>query len=472
MKKILCIILALLTLTMCSCGIIIINDREGSITTTADETEPNNFGDIVTATPEPNIDDGYKSAMEALEALPVKTAGGSTFFIACIDTTFFGGNGEENELNADRMARIALLEKKLGCEFYIRKETPEQLIEGITESLRSGEPYADVLVIPAKYMGTLIYNDLLTPLQTVSGLDLSAEYFDKKSLETFTVKGNIYGVTGDGLFLPEQFPCLIYNNDLAKANGINSIDELVLNDLWTVDRFNEILSSVTDESITKLSVPQNSEETFLLGSGITYTSHKDGVPVLNTFTDEFSAISSKLSSLLSHSSAQTDFSENKTLFALTTLSELQKYKDTEFVWSTAPLPKASQDGEYFSPMSENSLVLCIPKKVYDAEYSADFIEAFNLSSKDYMVNRYISSSANHVLRNENSVLSLYKILGATNYDLSVAIRNEYTTLSEYTVNIFKKMLDNSITDEELNELKTDSDEYMEKHFALTPVEEE
>ncbi len=470
MKKLLCLTLTALTVLLSSCGVIIINNA-GSDTTVPEETEPNNYDKIVTASPEPNTDDGYNGAMETLNSLTTKTADGGTFFIACTESTFFNGNGEETSLNTDRITRIKLLETKLGCKFYTKTADAETIVSEVAKSVKSGEAFSDVLAIPAGSMGSLISNSLLTPLQTVPGMDLSADHFDSDSKDAFTLNGNVYGITGDGLFTPETLPCIIYSDEPAKANVAQNIPELVKNGQWTIDKLNEILASVNADGITRFSAPENSEEALLLGSGVNYTANNSGTLSLNTFTDSFSMTAGKLANLFSVASAPTEFSDNKTLFSLTTLSQLEKYKDLPFVWSIAPLPKASADSEYVSPMSADTTVMCIPISAYDTEYAGDFIEAFNAASKDYMVNRYISHCANRVLRNEASVYSLCQILGKNNYDISLALRGEYVTLSEYTVNVYKKMLAGSITADELSSLKTEAEEYMQKHFSPAPTEE-
>ncbi len=452
-----------------SCGIIIINDRDSS--TDTDPSESAVFDETLPATPPEEIDDGYSAALDSFNSLSAKKgADGTTFFIAGENHRYFSGDGTESVLNSDRVARIKLLEEKLGCTFYTKTSTSSEIVSAINESVKSGEIFTDVIAVPASDMGVLIYNGLLTPLNTVPNFDLNADFFDANSKAALTLGEKVYGISGDGCFEPEKTECLIYNETLARSLGVNSISQFIADGEWTVDKYNEVLqaaSSAYGELIPHM-YGDGYEENFLLGTGTSYVSCVDITLSLNIFSESFSSVAEKFAKLFKeYPVSDTVSPSDSLLFTSCTVSDLEKYKDSTNVWSVAPFPKADKSSEYSTPMASDSVILCLPVNVLDAEYAGDFIECFNAISKDYLKNRYITYLANYVLRNESSVVALEHIFSNTTYDFSVAVRNEYTTLNTYTAEIYKKMLAGSITADGLEELRPDAEVYWDKYFSVT-----
>ncbi len=456
MKKTLCFVLAAVTVLLSSCGIIIIND--GAETTAAVETDGfGTFPEILTATPIEDVPDGFEEAKKLLNGVTVSPGGGEMILV-CADADFFTGGDDESQLNSDRYARIAEIEKKTGCSYHVREMGTAEIVKGVADSVKSGDLFADILAVPYFLIGSLVSQNLLTDLNTVPSFNKEAAYINKNSLRSFTIDGKLYAISGDGTFEPEKTDCLVYNDAMAQSLGAD-IGEAVEKGEWTLDKYNELLAASVEPAATVYG--EGYEERFLLNSGMLYSeASADGLKV---FTDEFSGVCGKLASAFSADKpgGENDFADGKALFTSCKVPDLREYRDTPFVWGTAPYPKVTAD--YSIVAASDATVLCIPAKVYSAERGGDYIECLNAMSSEYIRDRYISYQANYILRNEASVHALQIILSDCKYDITVALRSQYTALSDYTVKLYKKMLEGSVTADELADLKIRADEYLDRY---------
>ena len=159
-KTLFCLLLAALIAVISSCGIIVINRKSGTDTTspftdpetTRAETSPREEIPVDTRT----SDSVKKDAEDALAGLDVVDMGGARILLCGTDLTFAEGDGEQTVLSSDRASRVAVLEKKFNAEISLIGFSEDELLSKLKDADKNGEYFADVIAVPARLVGQLV----------------------------------------------------------------------------------------------------------------------------------------------------------------------------------------------------------------------------------------------------------------------------------------------------------------------------
>ena len=464
-KKAFLSLLLCLALCLCSCGLIVVNDRTG-------EGEETKDGPDVTL-PEETDGSGpgegtadksrilFNKAIEALGAVSVPDLAGLHFVIAGTDSVFFDGDGSENLLNADRIARNKALGEKFNATLTFRSYTPEELRREVEAAYKSGGFFADVLALEAEDIGLFATEGLLENLRSIKGFDLEAEYFDQGSVKALSAGHEVWGVSGDGCFDGDKMYAMFMNKTLA-GDMADRIYTAVSEGKWTLDMYNACVLEAEAEEINPLAYSGKlPSHALLMSTGYKYLiTDIDTTPVPNTYGGKLYELAEKIFPVV-RAAAEYDGDMSMTLFMTGPLSVYKELYTGNV--GILPCPKLDTDSEYIT-YSPDETVLCIPKDSVSCDVGAKFITCFNMASKDYIVYDYLYTSVLDTVRDRGSVESLKIITSGVNWDFATMISSGYRTLYTNTLVAFEKMQRGEISSDAYEEGREAFEEYLLKWF--------
>lgn len=467
--------LAAVILCLQSCGIIIINDINGSgKESTSDEgtdreTETKEVKEIIID--KQTSDNMKKQADEVLEKLDTLKYSGMRVLVAVTDTLFYEGDGSLTPLTSDRVIRADKIGQKLDAGVNVVSFSSDELFERLKSAARKKEYFADVIAVPISMVGKLSAEELIISLRTVPGFDLDADYINADSLSAFSCGHYSYALSGEGCFEPEKMYCVYFNKDMAKQLGYD-LHSLVSSGKWTLEKYAECVSAAVSAGSTSVVMNNagNYRRMLLTGSGFDFADTGiDRTPSANTFTEEYESRIRLLAALPQPAQSEdpkADFLSGKSLFYIDTLLTAEDMADSSLVWGMLPMPKYNEESEYSTYISDDAVVLCIPKYAADNRLSGDFIQAFNAVSTEYIKYDFLYHNMLDVLRDNGSVNSLNIVMSNPNYDFVYAMRSGYPNLYANTAGAFDQLMSGELTFEKYKEKEAEVSAYMEKWFPV------
>lgn len=283
-------------------------------------------------------------------------------------------------------------------------------------------------------------------------INFDASYYNKESVENYTLSGTTFFAGGDISFLDDQTAyVLFFNNTVAEEFGdaFPDLYAATLGGTWTVDLLYDLAGSVSqnvdnnDEytdndkyglGTTQLSCYYQYFGVYQVGKG------KDGnnneVFSLTIENDKVETIIEKMlfakknkdSIRTSWGSANEDswtalgraFSENRLLFYHEVLQKVLNFKNDLKV-GVLPFPKltTAQD-RYYVPIAGQATVVCIPRATDDRVLSECMVEVLSKTAAQFITPKYLEEIKSHLHKDyvDNSMKVIKEqILPNLMYDL-------------------------------------------------------
>jgi len=243
-----------------------------------------------------------------------------------------------------------------------------------------------------------------------TALSIDAPWWDRNILESTSVGGAAYYIAGD-IFIKhyDGIPMIMFNKKMLADFGLQSPYNLVENNQWTFDKFNEMVKGVyvdLDQNGKKNRYDRYGFTTqvdyclsFVNGSGQLFMDKdKDDLPVFVGYTEKMANIFDKLlehyasdDTYCIHRDASKEggwntgntpenwvFPEGRSLFYWGLSRFMGLYlRDMEDDFGILPIPKwdSSQDRYYSTVNGWNSFTYMLPRTVTDAERNSIILDA-------------------------------------------------------------------------------------------------
>lgn len=247
---------------------------------------------------------------------------------------------------------------------------------------------------------------LLVDLNTVPYIDLTKPWYDRNSVDSLSICGKTFGVTGDMLIMDkEAATAVLFNKKMAEDYKLGNFYDMVRDGSWTIDRFDTFARAVAadinndgvmDEKDQYGMVTTNSAVYFfMLGCGVEVARlNKDNVPELVVkneklydafskavkFNDDYDiAISGSKFKENWEGILDPAFTSGRSLFYIGGLNRVTIFRAMETDFGILPAPKYDENQEeYYSMVSLNCTdSIIIPKTVTDLERTGAIIEALS-----------------------------------------------------------------------------------------------
>ncbi len=281
----------------------------------------------------------------------------------------------------------------------------------------------------------------------LTGMDLSKPWYDQNSINSLTVNGQVYAITGDMIVMDDDSTqCTYFNKKLAEKYEVEDLYAAVKEGRWTLDLLADYAAKATVKlDGTTETMNPNDQWGFLNEmwsvniclAGGNYPIAKigaDGKPELNCFTKDYNNAWVKCMEVLDGPTsivwqhfAGCDlsgiFTEGRGLFLICNIcsaSQFQTFTEMEDDFGILPIPKLDVNQENYScnvklKMSES---IAIPALSTNPERTSAIIEALSEESHYTLVPAYYDVTLmNKKTRDDQSQDMLDIIFSTKSYDI-------------------------------------------------------
>ena len=391
----------LLVLPLVACG----NDTPNTPDTPDQPSDPST-PDTPTDPEEP---EEPQTAQSVLYDIPMQSfASNFEFLVAAAsnysNTLYIDQFTNDDDINGDTVhdalfARDKMIEEYFGIDIYYDDIADGAIFSKVSNPIRSGD---DIYSLVLGGINTpalpLFENDLLYDLNTVDTIDLTQPWWNKNSVDAFTINDHIYMATGAitnrVVFAPYG---MLVNFRLREAAGISDPYEMVKNSTWTLENFEAMIIGTSVQlngddqwdvgDFYGLAPSQDSETAWFFAAGGRMVEkspsgelwavyeEEENYDLISWITDMYEGDDvMKYVALYDSSNA---FRESRAIFHSTALCDITRLNDMEDKYGFLPMPKLDESQEeYYSNTNRfiNTMAL-LPTSVQEPEKIGAVIEA-------------------------------------------------------------------------------------------------
>ena len=365
---------------------------------------------------------------------------------------FFLEEDSDDGVKSAIYQRVQIMKEEYGINIIPHLST--STTEALHTSIQSGDNAYNAIFAMQSKITTSAANGDLMDLFEAENLDLSKHYWDQNVPELLSISNQLFFTTGDILTMEELASwVLTFNKKMAKMNDLPDLYQLVRDNEWTIDKFNELLAGISvdngdgiwDHTDTYALATHNDNAYGLFYScGLRFvTKDKDDIPIMNI--DEMSKIV-KVAEMtvemqerenktinahdwinvnpLAHEITIEAFQEDRALFFAETLDAVIKLRDMETDFGIIPLPKYDKQQEnYITFVNPAGSFVGIPKseQTRDGGYFASYaLEAMAYLGYKHITPQFIEKAVmGKSTRDDESVDMLRIIFANRTYDLGI-----------------------------------------------------
>ncbi|MBE6724333.1 MAG: hypothetical protein E7576_03895 [Ruminococcaceae bacterium] len=333
--------------------------------------------------------------------------------------------------------------------YQVRLESVEQFGSGglvmteIKNAIKANDELYHSVMLCAENMWKLVQEGYFLNLNDLPNLSLSSPWWDQRSVEDMTVNGKLYhAVNAVCTATYNATFAVLFNKELAETYQVPSPYEYVLDDAWTYDVLNDMMTGIS----TDLDGNGKMDDHDLFGlclwvdaitgavnSGLEYCCQvgDDGLLALTLDTERVQNIVDKFLRFAADDSITADyiykgyssydlFAGNHALFYMQEINRITAFRDMEADFGVLPMPKYEAAQEvYRNCVAENDgVLLAVPIIISDEEFSTVVLEALARLSQEYVMPAYYEITLQRkAARDEESGQMLDIIFSTRAYDL-------------------------------------------------------
>ncbi|MHC1695255.1 MAG: extracellular solute-binding protein [Eubacteriales bacterium] len=317
------------------------------------------------------------------------------------------------------------------------------------KAILSGDTAYDMVLTDFSSAASLASQGLLQDLSSLPYLDLGRPWYDQRANEQMSIYGKLFMTVGELNILDNDATWVVmFNKKVAKDNGIENLYQLVYDEEWTLDKFNEVIHKVSKDINGDSVYDENDQMGLLTDDGfmtmVFYNmgiycaqKDKDDVPYLSLNDTRTPEILSKIYEIINDKTATinanklthiknpwTDgvnkmFQENRGLFYCISLTVMHKLRNMESDFGVLPYPKYDGQSEYHHTVQPSTATcFIVPISTADTERTAIILEALSAESMYTLTPAYYDITiTNKLIRDEDSAYMLDIIFSTRQYDL-------------------------------------------------------
>lgn len=323
--------------------------------------------------------------------------------------------------------------------------------KGVTETLAKQDVTAgtgeyDAVMTNITAAANLAQSGYTLSMYDLPYIDLTKPWWDKGCLEDLELLGEVYFATGDITVIDNDATwVLMFNKQMHADHGMDSIYDMVREDIWTYDKFQDMIleGSVDIDGNGKMEWKTDTFGMVTTGDscqGLFYASgeklvYKDnkGMPYLCESMERMSGVVEKAGKIMSDkmnvvtgaSGASTDelrhiFEEGRGLFYGEVMQCIIRMRESETEFGLIPWPKydETQDRYYNFVHATAGKVVTVTASAQNQEMSGAIVEAMAAKSKYTLTPAYYDVALTYkYMRDTDSAEMLDIILESRRYDL-------------------------------------------------------
>lgn len=373
---------------------------------------------ISTDTPKTEIAEAPEIQEDTLYSdLPEGDLGEYTFRVLNNQSNFAYTLFAPEELTGDAVDdaiynRNRKVEEKLNINIIEISETYSNITSFIKKSVNADDDLYDIFFNEAYLVSPLALSNILVEVNDIPNLNLSKPWWDKGSIEAYTVKNHLYFINGElHLMNQESVLPVMFNKDIVQDNGLENIYDLVKSGKWTLDKFNDMMKTVSkdldgDGIITGYdqlgaTTHDGMFTGFFAAQGENIIKKdEEGMPYLVETDSRFYAVYDKLIDIMTNkeivarqsvtsnitnddgaNSWHNIFISGRSLFYLEYLGSAKKLRAMEQNFGIVPFPKFDETQDYVAYVGSLCAVLAVPITNRDLNRTGIILE--NICAESY-----------------------------------------------------------------------------------------
>jgi len=323
------------------------------------------------------------------------------------------------------------------------------------QNYNAGDPTYNLTILAAYDQSKLAQNGALYDMTKVPVLDLKSDYWDQNVIKELTIKDMLFFMVGD--YSIDSFEAVIamaFNKKIAEEKGINDLYDLVNDGKWTLSKFKEYTSLVSedlngDDRFTNMDMYgvlcwddaiyavvhsagekcATVDETGNLVLGLNSETMNNVFEEFVTFSKENCFLRYQVTfkddgSFSNNSNSaygKEMFLNNQGLFYICTIASINgAFRDMDVDYGIIPLFKYSENQDrYYATISPYSArFLSMPYHQEDIELNGKILETIGFYSTSTIPDAYYEKTLNgKVVRDEESIPMLHILRESRVYDL-------------------------------------------------------
>ncbi len=434
--------LLILSLFLCSCGIITVNRGDE---TTDENTETDALTSVITPPevtvkdyPKETEGDGKEQSGSAVEALPSFDFDGKSVFFATIEDVGSVFNDESGVFSQAILYRNSLVDKKYNTKLITMKYSAEDIDSEIKKADKSGDYFADFAVLPYGNIGKYYSAGYLRNLRSITNAELDDKCYNSQAMSQLSVGSYVFGCVGYATEQIDEYSCLYINLELAEKYGIELDYGSIYSYEFTWDDLLEIVKSVPDgeNSFSSAFSEKMTYRQLFFSAGQTYLSPTDKSFALSCSNDTSASVIKAIKQLASRTesySGTENFASGKTLVSLGEVGTMYSFKNCGFKWELLPLPKLeASDETYTTPVSQTMPIITALSSGENIDSIGYILRAVNTASYEYLDDDFYRDIQANVITGTKTLDMLDIICENTIYDFASMFGSSAKAIKEGT----------------------------------------
>ena len=316
----------------------------------------------------------------------------------------------------------------------------------IKKSVMAGDGAYDCGFVNTHAATALAEGGMLIDLKTMDTLEITAPWWDQNAVHDLTVGERLFMVTGDiSIMYKKSIGVLLFNKQMLNDQDLEDPYQLVKDMKWTIDKFNEMASTVSQD--VNGDGKYDLEDKYgllyycdmialgLIGGGTHFTTkNAQDYPELTFYNDRTLDIFNKYTEVMynpqlsiswskigkSNDDIIAMFQDNRGLFNFNEFHAIENMRrmDTAFGILPVPLYDESQDRYYHIINPHVAAMLLVPKDCKDLTRAGYVLDALGAESKNVLTpayyDQYLKSKGT---RDDDSEEMLDIIFNSMTYDI-------------------------------------------------------
>lgn len=349
-------------------------------------------------------------------------------------------------INDEVYNRNKKIEDKYNCKI-VMKSYPESdektAINVVSKNAAAGDYSFDILLAHMIHTTANAVKGYYYNIKGFPHIDLNKPYWNKGATQGLSVGENLFvGLSDMSFSTNENAYCMFFNKKLAMEYNVENPYQLVAENKWTMDMFNELIKTSTSDLDGNGKMDKNDQYGYVnsnslnfLWAGGSHVTAKDesNVPYMDLLTERTIDVFNKAFEITNNPYTFKDrewfnqdsidiFSNGRGLFYSSQLCRVNDLRNTDFDFGIIPYPKYDSDQkEYYSYVDGHASMMAIPINLPNENYTGILLEELAYESYKSILPKYYDVVLNvKMVRDEESVDMLKIIFDSKTFDFGYA----------------------------------------------------
>ena len=345
-------------------------------------------------------------------------------------------------ISASYVERNAAIEDYFNISITEKAVNIDTMYEEAVAAVKSGEYYADLIMLPQSYICSFATRGILLNLNTLPNFNSEGGYYSASGVQSGGGFGKLYAVSGPASLTSGTASVVYFNRDLVDAAGLESLYDLVDGGEWTWDKFKECGAAALGLGVYSFGTQNNQinfpDTVYFSCGGRFVMSEAGGAPTVCMDADFGNTVTALCASLLADPLYYSDsmsaieaFSTGKMMFLVDSADTAKTLANSEADWGVLPLPKynAEQENYYSLASDTNSLFFACLPTVTDVARVSNVLAMLNIVSYGEQSDALALDAMSYYLRDNDSGRMLDKALDGVVYDFAYSFSPYHQAVS-------------------------------------------